>query len=473
MHPLLAPEFLLTGLAVLLLLWDAFFNPSARLIGRIVLGGVFLAAVVTCWLPSTPALYWEGLYAWNPLAKFFKVFFLAATGFVTWMNLENEESIPSGQAEFYILPLFTAAGMLLLASANDLMVMFVALELVTISFYILVGYQRKSAVSLEAAVKYLILGALSSAFLVMGIAYVFGMTGSTQFDKIAAALLGQAPSAGILFGMLLVLVGLSFKVAAVPFHLWAPDVYQGAPTPVTAFLSVGSKAAGFVLLIRLLAGPFSDPALASTWTRLLLVLASGSLILGNLAAIPQRNIKRMLAYSGISHAGFMLVALGAGNALGFSAVLFYLVAYLLAGAAAFLAITVAGKHVSGDGIPAYAGLSRRSPLLAWALALALVSMAGIPPLAGFFGKFMVFMAAWQSGAYMVVWIAIGSAVAGLYYYLGVVRAMFWSEPIDAGPIRVRLTTSLILAVLIGLLLLLGFWAQPLLAVIQELLPPQS
>lgn len=464
--PWIAPEILLTALACVLLLVEAFAKPCPRLLGFIALAGIFAAIGITICTPIPNEFYvspWGLLYGLDRPAQFFKVFFLVTAALVTWISLAaDEESLPN-RGEFFIFPLLTTAGLCLLASTVDFMLLFVGLELVTISFYILVAYQRTNALALEAGVKYLILGALSSAFLVMGIAYTFGITGSTQFVEIGRVI-GNGPiPLGLKFGLLLIIFGLGFKVAAVPFHLWAPDVYQGAPTSITAFLSVGSKAAGFILLMRVLYTAFGSAAVFATWVPMLSVLAALSMLLGNLAAIPQRNLKRLLAYSSIGHSGFMLIGIIAQTKVSGMAVsvLVYLITYLLANLAAFLVIAIASKTIRGEQIHQYAGLWQRSPVLAASLAIALVSLAGIPPTVGFIGKLYIFGAAWQSGLQCLFWIGVASAVAGLYYYLGVVKTMFWSEPLDNTPIPTCLCTKALLLTLSGLTLLLGFWPQGL------------
>ena len=391
------------------------------------------------------------------------------------MGDEVQEPVDGG-GEFAILPLFTTAGLMLLASANDFMLLFIALELVTISFYILVAYQRRSPAALEAGIKYLILGGLSSAFLVMGVAYIFGLTGTTRFDFLwnSYHLYHQPFTPGIAFGLLLVLTGIGFKIAMVPFQSWAPDVYEGAPNSITAFLSVGSKAGGLIILMRVVLGLFDKPAAAAVWIPVLTVGAIASLLLGNLAAIPQRNLKRMLGYSSIGHTGFILVAvigasatLGVGKpevpgsdiATGQVAVTVYLVSYLLATFTAFIVLAILNRRLAGLEIHHLAGLSQRSPLLAGALTLSLVSLAGVPPMSGFIAKWLVIVVAWNRELYVLLFITLFSAVAALYYYLGPIKAMYWSEPLDETPIRLNRVTSGVLILLIVLLIGTGFWAQ--------------
>jgi NADH-quinone oxidoreductase subunit N len=475
----LAPEILLTIWAMGLLLAEAFLSLSPRVVAVWALGGIAGTAVITLMLDSSPILFWGGVSKWDGAAKFFHLFFLAVAALVIWMADEVQEPVPHGGGEFVILPLFTTAGLMMLASVNDFMLLFIALELVTISFYILVAYQRRSIVALEAGVKYLILGGLSSAFLVMGIAYIFGLTGCTRFDLIWRHLHHQPLPPGVAFGLLLVITGIGFKIAMVPFQSWAPDVYEGAPNSITAFLSVGSKAGGLIVLMRVVLGLFNTQAAAAIWIPVLSFGAVASLLLGNLAAIPQRNLKRMLGYSSIGHTGFILVAIvGAATALtgrvmplnndaqtGQVAVTIYLVSYLLATFTAFIVLAVLERRLPGLEIHHLAGLSQRSPLLAAAFALSLVSMAGVPPMSGFIAKLMVVLVAWNRGLYTLLFFTIFAAVAALYYYLGPIKAMYWSEPLDDTPIRINRTISSVLIVLIILLIVTGFWANSMAPII--------
>jgi NADH-quinone oxidoreductase subunit N len=479
--PYLAPEILITVWAMGLLLVEAFNELSPRTVATFALIGLFLSLVVTLLISTsaddggTSTLFWGGMCRWDGAAKFFHVFFIVVAALVIWMTDEVQAPVPHGGGEFIVLPLFTTVGLMLLASANDFMLLFVALELVTISFYILVAYQRRSLVALEAGVKYLILGGLSSAFLVMGVAYIFGLTGSTRFDLLWKLFhFYKAPmGAGVGFGLLMVMIGVGFKIAMVPFQSWAPDVYEGAPNSITAFLSVGSKAGGLIILMRIVLGIFDFPSASAVWVPVLTVGAIASLLLGNLAAIPQRNVKRMLGYSSIGHTGFMLVAIiGAAvsingryialtndNQTGQIAVSVYLVSYLLASFAAFIVLAVLERRLPGLEIHHLAGLSQRSPLLAATLALSLISMAGVPPLSGFIAKLYVILIAWHQGLYTLLAFVIFAAVAAFYYYLGPIKAMYWSEPLDETPIRLNRVTSGMLILLCVLLLVTGFWAQ--------------
>ena len=467
-----APELLITVWAMVLLLGDAFFDFTARQTARLALAGLLVAAVETLFISSSPTLFWGNMCMWDGSAKFFDLFFLAVAALVIWMGDEVQAPVEYG-GEFAVLPLFTTVGLMLLASANDFMLLFVALELVTISFYVLVAYRRRNVTALEAGVKYLILGGLSSAFLVMGVAYIFGVMGTTRFDVLVNALHFQALPTAAAFGLVLVLVGVGFKIAMVPFHVWAPDVYEGAPNSITAFLSVGSKAGGLIMLLRIALGAFGNESGTAVWYPVLATGAILSLLLGNLAAIPQRNLKRLLGYSSIGHSGFILVGvIGAGVALpgiarpvmadlntGQVAVAVYLVTYLLATFTCFIVLALLRPRLAGLEIHHLAGLSQRAPLLAAAFALSLISLAGIPPLSGFIAKALVVLVAWNRHLYLLLFLVIFAAVAALYYYLGPIKAMYWSEPLDRTPIRIGRPATVVLSILIALMLITGFWPQ--------------
>jgi NADH-quinone oxidoreductase subunit N len=398
-------ECLVATWGILILLVDA-FRPIAnkRTVGYMAAGFVAVALLYSFTIqpidePSLNGIFhpangplFHGMFRLDPFALYFKRLFLLALTMVLVMAAEFSPRLESGVTEFYALLMFCATGMLLIASVNDFILLFVSLELVTITFYVLASYLRRQVASLEAGTKYLILGALSSGFTVYGIAYIFGTTGTTNFDKLAEILRTHAgtPAPAFVFGMLLVLTGLGFKIASVPFQIWAPDVYQGAPTPVTAFLAVGSKAAGFALLLRVLFAGLLP--VQSIWASLLLVLSGATLLYGNLGAIPQHNIKRLLGYSSIGHAGYMLMGIAAVNALGAGAVLFYLGQYAFTNLCAFLAIVAVTAATGSDEIPSFSGLGKRSPILGLALFLSMMSLAGVPPLSGFFGKFQLFAA---------------------------------------------------------------------------------
>ncbi len=470
MIPTPALEIAVLVWGLLLLLGEAFVEKAdkrsfaiAGIIGLVVvLGASFFLSPPP---PVAPTGFWS-FYTADPLAIFFKRFALVTTIFVLVMSIDYVpalsagvpgETPQAGLGEFFTLPIFTCAGLMWMASAIDFVMIFVSLELVTMSFYVLVTFTRRRATTLEAGVKYLILSALSTGFLVYGITWIFGVTGETNLARIGIALatdhIDRIPA---LFGMALVLVALGFKIAAVPFQIWVPDVYQGAPTPVTAFLSVGSKAAGFVVLLRVL-GPFLIlPEIA----RMLVGVAALTLIYGNFAALPQTNLKRLLAYSSIAHAGYLLVGV---VSLSGSAVAFYLVGYLLMTLLCF-AVMIA---LAGEEIADYAGLAKRSPFLAGAMLVGMLSLAGIPFTAGFLGKFFVFDAAIRQHQTLLAVIGVVTVGCGFYYYLKVVRAMFWEEPAaDASVIRVSALSRGAISLLIAGIFVLGVYPQPILNALQ-------
>lgn len=450
---------------------------------------VYVLAIVFAWSFFTTGNAGVDLsksfYSADPTAMFFKRIAIATTMIVLVLSIEFEgviaKFIPqakpgAGLGEFYVLPIFTCAGLMFMASAIDFLLIFVSLELVTISFYVLVAYLRRSVASLEAGVKYLILGALSTGFLVYGITWIFGLTGQTNLVVISNSLPGMlaeggrlhGSEAGVLFALMLVLVGLGFKIAAAPFQLWVPDVYQGAPTPVTAFLSVGSKSAGFIVLIRVLEPFFSVPALHDKLVLILSILAGATLIYGSLAAMPQDNLKRLLAYSSIANAGYLLVAVASigtsESSLGSSgiAVSFYLAGYLLMTLLSFAVMLVVKNSSRGDDIMHFNGLSKRSPFLAFGMLTAMLSLAGVPFTAGFYGKFLVFATAVKQNQFALIGIGIVTVGAGFYYYLRVVAAMYWQEPNDDTPIKMRGLTKFAIGTLIAFVFIVGIFPQPVL-----------
>jgi NADH-quinone oxidoreductase subunit N len=455
-------------LGTVILLTESFSSKlDRRYLGYAALVGLALIFVATLFIapPSaaSSAPFWN-FYSADATSLFFKRIALATTAGVMVMMLDFAPVVSSGiqgatpqsgLGEFFALPLFTCAGLMWMSSAIDFVLIFVSLELVTISFYVLVGFTRRSPASLEAAVKYLVLSAVATGFLVYGITWIFGATGETNLEKIAAAFSRPGlERTAALFGGVLVIVALGFKIAAVPFHIWVADVYQGAPTPVTAFLSVGSKAAGFIVLLRVLQPFLILPQMQT----LLVAIAVLTLIYGNLAALPQTNVKRLLAYSSIAHAGYLLVAV-----VSFSgrAVAFYLVAYLLMTLLSF-AVLIVVSQPGGDQLESFAGLSQRSPFLAFAMLVAMASLAGVPFTAGFLGKFLVFDAAIAAHHFGLVVVAIITVGAGFYYYFKVVRAIYWdAPPSSTDKIIVSPLTRVVLIALITGTFVLGVYPQPI------------
>jgi NADH-quinone oxidoreductase subunit N len=410
---------------------------------------------------SAPQTAFGESFVRDSMAMFFKRFFLATAIIVLIMAVEFADRIQTGITEFYALTLFALCGMMFAASANDLVMLFVSLELITVTFYILTSFQRARVRSLESGVKYLIMGAVSSAFMVYGIALIFGLAGTTNFDKLTTIAASAEAKPLFLAGVLLLFVGLCFKMAAFPVQMWTPDVYQGAPAPATAFLAVGSKAAGFVLLLRVLFSAI--PEITAHWGNFLAVVAAITILYGNLCALPQRNLKRLLGYSSIGNAGYLLLGAVASNKSGSSAIMYYLAGYLFTVLAAFMVVSIITRDADDEDISILAGLNQRSPLLAASLALSMISLAGIPPLAGFFGKFLLLKSVIERGAtqplfLMLIGLTVVGIVISFYYYLGVVRAIYWSRVVpDYTEIRVSLPARAALYVCIAGMLILGLF----------------
>jgi len=404
----------------------------------------------------------NGAFIEDPMAIFFKRFFVLAAILVLFLAMEFSDQL-SGITEYYSLIIFALAGMLFAASSNDFVMLFVSIELITVTFYILVSFQRSKLLSLEAGVKYLIIGALSSAFMVFGIALIWGITGTMNFTGLEQVAPQFVDNKIFLAGILFLFAGLGFKIAAVPFQIWAPDVYQGAPTPTTAFLAIGSKAAGFVLILRVLFT--AVPAVTARWTDFLIVISALTILYGNLCALPQRNLKRLLGYSSISHAGYLLLGIAAISATGQSALMYYLAGYLFTVVGAFTVIALVMQHLDSEDISGLAGLNRRSPLLAATMTFSMVSLAGVPPMAGFFGKFLLLKAVIQQGFatsnhgyYCLTFIALAGVVISFYYYFGVIRAIYWSkEARDLSPIPMSGGAKFLVLVCMGGMLWIGIF----------------
>jgi len=479
MIPAISLEVTVLLLGIFLLLTESFSkSDDKRGLAKTAIA-VLLALVGFSFFAKADVGHLAPFYVADATALFFKRIALLTTIVVLIMALEYKsvlakfipgETPGAGLGEFYSLPVFTCAGLMFMASAVDFIFIFVSLELVTISFYVLVAYMRRQSASLEAGVKYLILGALSTGFLVYGITWIFGVTGQTNLQAIETVLkAGQVPQTPLLFGIVLIIIALGFKIAAVPFQLWVPDVYQGAPTPITAFLSVGSKAAGFIVLLRVLQPFLVVPEVGTKVLALLGILAGATLIYGNLAALPQDNFKRLLAYSSIGHAGYLLIAVASvsSSAEGFGssrvAIGYYLAGYLLMTLLSFLVMIVVANHSRGDDIAHFNGLAKRSPFLAFGLLTAMLSLAGIPFTAGFIGKFLIFATAVQAHHYVLIALGIVTVAAGFYYYLRVVAAMYWAEPGDDTPITIAPLTKFAIGTLTLFIFVFGIFPQPILA----------
>jgi NADH-quinone oxidoreductase subunit N len=392
----------------------------------------------------------------------FNWIFLACSAIVLLISYRYLEIEGEHHAEYYGLVLLAQCGMFFLATGNDLITLFVGLELMALSFYIMVGFLRGAKRSNEAAMKYLLLGGFSSGFLAFGFSMMYGLSGSTNLHDIAAAIAKRGISDPLTFlALATTSVGLLFKISAAPFHMWAPDAYEGAPTSVTAYLSVGSKAASFAILLRIFLEPLNS--VREMWQPMLIVIAVLSLTVGNLAAISQTNIKRLLAYSGISHAGYMLLGLVAGNATGIKGIGVYLVVYTFMNLGALLVIVAMRRaDILGEDIDDVAGLVHKHPAYAIFMLIFLLSLAGIPPTAGFLGKYYIFLALLETGHYYLAVIATLYVAVAIYYYFRIVRSMFVREEAEMAPPETSLGLRVALGITGALTLIIGVFPEPVL-----------
>ena len=449
---LIIPEITLAGLALLILALDLIFlhaKDKGRL-GWLAAGGCVGVIGLLVWHHSAQGEILQSFLV-DPFAFIFKLLLLAAAAICCLSAVDFANKQIRYPGEFFALILFSTLGLMLMVSAGDLLLLYLGLELSTISLYALAAMQKDKPKSGEAGLKYLIMGAVSSAVLLYGASLLYGVTGTTVFARMDLTLL-DGPL--LLIGLVMVLGAFAFKITAVPFHMWAPDVYQGAPTPVTGYLSVASKAAGFAALIRIFMGPLV--LLNGQWIILVTLLAALSMIVGNLIAIPQTNIKRMLAYSGIAQAGYILIAIAAANEKGITAAIFFLFQYVFTNLGAFIIVSLVGSAKGNDEISSYAGLSRKNPLLAVCMLVLLLSLGGIPPLSGFWSKVFLFWAGAEQGLYSLVFIGVLATVVSLYYYLMVARQMYIAEPVDDTSVKVGLPAALALALCTIAVLALGY-----------------
>lgn len=478
---LLAPEFLVTGLAFLILTVDLFLKPDRQFIlaGLAIVGLAAIAAFAIPFLWDKDDSLYQGLILVDGYALFFKAFFLILGGVTVIASFDYVKRHLEHPGEYYGILIFTVLAMMLMAASGELLTAYISLELLSFGLYVLVSYDRYNPKSNEAGTKYILLGAFSSAMLLYGISQIYGLTGTTRFDELSVAL-GAVPDLdlGLLVGLVFLIAGLGFKVAAVPFHMWAPDVYEGAPTPVAAYLAVGSKAAAFALILRIFTEALM-PA-AADWQLVLVIMAALSMTLGNVVALVQTNIKRLLAYSSIGQVGYLLMGVAAlvaidadGQAsvetshLATNGLMLHLVAYSVTNMAAFMAVGVVYNATGKETISDFAGLAQRAPTVAMVLAVALFSLAGLPIFAGFTSKFYLFTAAATQGLLWLAGLAIVTSLISLYYYLTVVRQMYIETAEDPTPIRApRLTVGILLVLFAGIVLL-GVYPAPLMDVIQS------
>lgn len=424
------PELFLALAAMVLLLCGAFMGQK-RSVRAVTIGAIFafaIAAVLVVMMPygDSGRVAFNSLVHVSAFTAFLKVLILLGSALTLVLSTDFFEKEKIARFEYPVLVVLATVGMLIMVSAYDLMTLYMGLEMQSLALYVIASFHRDSAKSTEAGLKYFVLGALSSGMLLYGISLVYGFAGSTNFAMLAP-LLTDNPEAGVVIGMVFIIVGLAFKVSAVPFHMWTPDVYEGAPTPVSSFFAAAPKVAAMGLLVQVLTGPFGG--MVGQWQQVIVFVSIASMVFGSVAAINQRNIKRLMAYSSIGHMGFTLVGLAAANADGLTGVLVYLAVYVVMGLGTFaciIAMRVNGKAV--EQIEDLAGLSRTQPLVALALGLFMFSMAGIPPLAGFFSKFYVFRAAVQADLFALTIIGVLASVVGAFYYLRVIKVMYFDQP---------------------------------------------
>lgn len=454
------PEILLLVVGILILIVDPFWKESDRRInlGWLTAGGLALAAVISILIgrPGDAQMVFGGMIRFDVLGFSFKMFFIFSAA-VTAMFLMDIENV-GRRAEAYVLLVAATIGMSLMASSADLIMLYLSIETTSIPLYVLAGFLKNDDRSVESGFKYLLFGALTSTVLLYGFSLLYGLTGETSLSALAVQLSDISP---LTFGVLiLILIGLAFKVSVVPFHFWAPDVYEGAPTPVAGFLSTASKAAGFVVILRFFVIVF--PGIAENWTYILAILATLTMTVGNFLALAQKNIKRMLAYSSIAHAGYALIGVVAFSKLGVTGTAFYLIAYILTNLAAFGSVAVVGRVTGSDDMKAYYGLQRRSPALALIMLVSFLSLAGMPPFGGFVAKVFVFSAAIEKGWIWLAVVGILNSIVGVYYYLTVLKYVYLyrmeGEEEEKHPISLTRPYAIALTVLsIGILLIGAFF----------------
>jgi proton-translocating NADH-quinone oxidoreductase, chain N len=462
------PETILVATAFFILVADRSTGGLDRRL-RFRIGGLIASvgcALAAGWIAVTPAHanVMNGLLVIDPLTRLVKAGILILT--ILTVLLSSDSDFTEHVGEYMALILFAAVGMMFLVSAEDILMIFVSLELTSLSLYILTAFNKRNIKSAEAALKYFLFGGMAAAFTLFGLSLVYGLSGSTNLHQIAAALAGKGLDPLLVVAVVMTIVGFGFKVAAVPFHLWAPDAYEGAPAPSAAFIASGSKVASFFIFAKLLMIGFAGVegsgawrSFVSGWIPTVAVIAGASMILGNLAAIVQGSVRRLLAYSAIAHAGYALLGIAANNEDGVASLLYYVLTYGLTTVGAFGVIAVVENRTGGDTMSHFAGLSRRAPLISFCMFVFLLSLAGIPPLAGFFGKFYLFAAAVKGGENLgLLWLvilAIATSAVSLYYYLKVLKQIYVAAPETNEPVQVPILQQIVLGLIAAAVVILG------------------
>jgi NADH-quinone oxidoreductase subunit N len=466
---LILPEIIITFFAILILILEPLLSKNKKnLLAHLSWIAILLAFVANLRLWDLMETTFSDMFIVDNFAVFFKFIFLAGSFLIILVSinyLKREEMV---HGEYYSLILFSTLGMMLMASSFNLVIIFLGLEIMSISLYVLAGFKREDLRSNEASLKYFLMGAFATGFLLYGIVMIYGSTRSTNLEDIIKSIAYNNGNADLLLwaGVGLLLVGFGFKIASVPFHMWVPDVYEGAPTPITAFISAGPKAAGFAALLRVFL--FSFVTIKMDWTTAIWIMSALTMTTGNIVAIAQSNIKRMLAYSSIAHAGYVLVALVAGKESGVSSALFYLLAYTFMNIGAFTVVIALGrKEEENTNLDDYSGLGTRHPYLALFMMLFMISLAGFPPTAGFMAKFYVFSAAVKSGYIGLVIIGVLNSLVSVYYYLRIVVIMFMRPPLpEAKPISLPLGSLLVLLISTWAVLQMGIFPQSLVTLVE-------
>ena len=424
------PEIVLAIGAMALLMLSVFAGErAARFVNTLCILLLIGIGALIVWLPAGRATLFDGSFVIDDFARFLKLLTLAGSAGTLILSLDYLTKENLQKAEYGVLVLLATLGMMVLISANDLIALYLGLELMSLPLYVIASSNRNNAKSTEAGLKYFVLGALSSGMLLYGASLIYGFTGTVNFAGIAKAAQGGA-GIGLIFGIVFLFVGFCFKISAVPFHMWTPDVYEGAPTPVTAFFAAAPKVAGIAIFVRATIVAF--PGVTESWQQIVVFVAIASMALGAFAAIGQKNIKRLMAYSSIGHMGFALVGLAAGTAEGVQGVLIYMAIYVGMTLGTFACILAMRRDgVAVENISDLAGLSRTKPAMAFMFAMLLFSLAGVPPLAGFFGKFYVFLAAVNAGLFTLAVLGVLSSVVGAFYYLAIVKVMYFDQPAPA------------------------------------------
>lgn len=471
---LAVPETIIVATALIILMVDVVSMRGLELRFRFIISGMIacigcLGAIVWILISHGHANAFAGMLVVDPLTQFVKVGVLALTFFTILLSIDAEFTDHVG--EYLALILLATVGMMFLVSAEDLLMIFIALELTSLSLYILTAFNKHDIKSAEASLKYFLFGGMSAAFTLFGLSLVYGLSGSTNLPEIGAALAGRGLDPLLVVAIVMVVIGFGFKVAAVPFHLWAPDAYQGAPTPSAAFIASGSKLASFFIFAKVMAIGFAGKDIAGSgawhgyvagWVPVVAIVAVLSMLLGNFVAIVQTSVRRLIAYSAIAHGGYMLLAVLAHTQQSLSALIFYAITYGLTTIGAFGVVAVVERGTGGEKLSDFAGLSRRAPLVSLCMLIFMLSLAGIPPLAGFFGKFYVFSAAVNSdpsnlGLLWLVLLAVATSAVSLYYYLMVLKQIYVKDPAAsaAGPLKPSVLTQVVLALLAALIVFFG------------------